>query len=282
MVVKALALLDSALLVEERTAVSLDGLDLYHDIRGFGQPVLVFIHGWGAENSFWEAQVAYFAHEHTVVTLDLAGHGMSEKTRRQWSVPSFASDVVSIIEDLNLKQPTILVGHAMGAQVAIEAARRMPDIVIGIIAAEALHNVDMLVNDFQFNTQYQNFHHNYTNAVRQQARASFNSASQAHLVEQVAATLSRLPATIGLPMLFATITYDTRPAIKALKIPVRCINSSLAETNLAALRKIYADVDVMIMPEVNHFIMLENPIAFNQLLEAAIHEIVENNNCFHD
>ncbi len=63
------------------TVAAPDGVSIAYTVRGSGSPALVFIHGWMCDQSFWDAQVEPFSEFHTVVTIDLAGHGLSGMER---------------------------------------------------------------------------------------------------------------------------------------------------------------------------------------------------------
>ena len=73
---------------EPRTAsvISADGAEIAYDVCGEGTPALVFVHGWSGNRSHWDPQLGAFAPRHTVVRVDLAGHGESSATRTRWTV----------------------------------------------------------------------------------------------------------------------------------------------------------------------------------------------------
>lgn len=87
--------------------------------------LVVFIHGALNDHTVWTAQSRWFAqHGHEVLALDLPGHGAS---------PGPALDSVSAMADWLLATldkagaaPAALVGHSMGALIALEAAARAP------------------------------------------------------------------------------------------------------------------------------------------------------------
>ena len=56
-----------------------DGIKLAYEERGSGTPAFVFVHGWTCDRSFFAPQAEYFARKHRVVSLDLRGHGESDK-----------------------------------------------------------------------------------------------------------------------------------------------------------------------------------------------------------
>ena len=125
------------------TARTADGVPIRYEVRGRGDPALVFIHGWASDRSVWQEQVNIFARGHTLVTVDLGGHGASGANRASWSIASLAQDVVTVVKALGLKR-VVLIGHSMGGPVALLAAGRMPDRILGVIGVDTLHNAELL------------------------------------------------------------------------------------------------------------------------------------------
>ena len=62
--------------------VTRDGLSLYYEQEGRGDPPLLFIHGWCCDHTFFQPQVDYFKARHAVTTLDLRGCGHSDRPWR--------------------------------------------------------------------------------------------------------------------------------------------------------------------------------------------------------
>jgi pimeloyl-ACP methyl ester carboxylesterase len=124
----------------ERRALSADNVSISYHVEGKGTPALVFVHGWCCDKSYWKHQVPYFSKRHTVVTIDLAGHGESGVGRKAWTMEAFGKDVVAVVEELELDR-VILIGHSMGGAVIIEAARQMPERVTGLVGADTFLDV---------------------------------------------------------------------------------------------------------------------------------------------
>src|SRR5688572_29373268 len=95
---------------DERTVASADGVTIAYDVCGAGIPALVFVHGWSGRRGHWDQQLDDFANGHTVVRLDLAGHGASGSGRREWTLAAFAADVVAVCDALALES-LVLIGH---------------------------------------------------------------------------------------------------------------------------------------------------------------------------
>jgi len=86
----------------DRAVDSPDGVTIVYHIEGKGSPALVFVHGWNCDRSYWRDQVAYFARTHTVVAIDLAGHGESGSERKFWAIPAFGADVAAVVKEEGL------------------------------------------------------------------------------------------------------------------------------------------------------------------------------------
>lgn len=90
------------------------------------QPTVVFIHGNAGDHTVWALQTRWFAyHGHSVLALDLPGNGRSEGPMLE-SVEAFADWMPQLLDAAGVKQAA-LVGHSMGALIALETAARHPD-----------------------------------------------------------------------------------------------------------------------------------------------------------
>jgi len=114
-------------------AVSLEGRD---------DPLVVLLHGSGMDRSVWSHQTRFLAHHgFRAVAVDLPGHGGSEGPALE-SVEAIADWVARLA--VALGGPIHLVGHSMGALVALDAAGRHHGeiasvVALGIAAAMPVH-----------------------------------------------------------------------------------------------------------------------------------------------
>ena len=73
------------------------------------------------------------AHEYQMLAVDLRGHGLSSNPDHGYNwADDFSEDVVALISHLGLKD-VVLVGHSLGAMVAIPTAAKLPDVVSGVV-----------------------------------------------------------------------------------------------------------------------------------------------------
>lgn len=103
----------------------LDGLDLHYTTTGDG-PVTVLIHGLGGFAESWRGTRAALESHSRIIALDLPGFGQSSKPRRGYTLPFFAKAVEGLLEELGIERAR-LVGHSLGAGVALAFALRQPE-----------------------------------------------------------------------------------------------------------------------------------------------------------
>ena len=88
-------------------------------------PLVVFLHGAGLDHTVWALPARYFAHRgRAVLAPDLPGHGRSEGAALT-SIAAQADWVAQLLDEVGTEKAA-LVGHSMGALVALEAAARHP------------------------------------------------------------------------------------------------------------------------------------------------------------
>jgi pimeloyl-ACP methyl ester carboxylesterase len=241
-------------------------------MAGDGPVSVVFVHGWSCDRNYWKEQLDYFARIHRVVALDLAGHGDSGLNRDDWTLRAFGEDVAAVIYGLGLER-VVLVGHSMGGPVTVEAARISPQEVIGLVAVDALQDPDapgMTLAAMQ--GFLAPFEESFSDAMRNLVSgAMFVPQSDPILKEWIVEDMASAPPDVGVGALRNTMLWPTTTrseALAALRVSVRLINSPLYPTDSAAVNRY--GMDVVIMPGVGHFAMLEDPETFNALLSSAI------------
>lgn len=249
-------------------AVSADGVLIQFDDRGSGDESIVLIHGWAASTDYWQLQRDFLADSYRVVSINLAGHGESEASREQWSIAAFASDVIAVVEQLDLSQVS-LVGHAMGASVALEAALRLPNRVERVVAVESLHSPGEQLSPAQLGALIDNLEVDYSAAVSSLARALFSEQSNPRIRDFVVRDMGASRPETGLGALLASNVYDPRQALSRLTQEFVLINSSRRETDTAAIEELVSKPVFLPLSGASHFPMLEEPVEFTErLLEA--------------
>jgi pimeloyl-ACP methyl ester carboxylesterase len=124
----------SAKTTENRGYVPVNGLRMYYEIEGTGDP-LVFIpsaFGFAGRESFPE-----LVHSHSVITVDLQGNGRTaDIPERPISIEQYAKDVVGLLKYLRISKADFL-GESYGGDTAAMIAVRYPELVGRVVTYSA-------------------------------------------------------------------------------------------------------------------------------------------------
>ncbi len=90
-----------------------DGTQIYYKDWGLGQPI-VFSHGWPLTSDSWESQMFFLASNgYRCIAHDRRGHGRSDQPWHGNEMDTYADDLSSLMEKLDLKN-TVLIGFSTG------------------------------------------------------------------------------------------------------------------------------------------------------------------------
>ncbi len=116
----------------ERAVTAGDGVRIAYGSTGRGDVPLLLVHGWCCDRHSMARQSGYFAARHPVVSVDLRGHGASGTgDPRAYGIGRFADDALAAAGDAGAARP-VVIGHSMGALVALACAAR-PGAVRGAV-----------------------------------------------------------------------------------------------------------------------------------------------------
>lgn len=100
-----------------------------------GAPIVVAVHGITANAWSFGSVAEHLKAEMSLVAVDLRGRGASSDAPPPFGIRAHADDVAHVIARLGAA-PAVLVGHSMGAHVALMVAERHPDVVTGIVLVD--------------------------------------------------------------------------------------------------------------------------------------------------
>lgn len=109
---------------------------LYTTVRATRRTRLtvLMIHGIGGSGAAWKEVIEKLPDDIRVVTVDLLGFGQSPKPEwAEYNARTQARSVLATYFKLRLRGQVLLVGHSLGALVAVEMARRYPLLVKGLV-----------------------------------------------------------------------------------------------------------------------------------------------------
>jgi pimeloyl-ACP methyl ester carboxylesterase len=133
-----------------------NGLDMYYEVHGTGDPV-VLLHGsfmtitnnwtapWGAggDGRNW---IAELSKTRKVIAVEMQGHGRTADIKRDFSYEHLADDVAALLDHLKIPRAD-LIGYSMGGAVAMQCAIRHPDKVRKVVSISARFRHDGFVKE---------------------------------------------------------------------------------------------------------------------------------------
>lgn len=250
-----------------------------YEIYGKGDTCLFFIHGWNLDQTYWDNQVREFSPNYRVVTVDLAGHGLSTSNRSEWTVENFAADLVSVLEKENLRN-IILIGHSMGGEIALETYLKSPERVIALIGVDNFKDVDFTIDEKTMQ-DYQGLlsalKNDYDGTIDQfLSQALFGPYQDTEAYERVKRDYHDVNPETAMVIFEGLFPYyeQVKFKITELKFPLRIIMSDYSPYNEEGLKR-YAPngYSIRVVKQSGHFPMVEQPEQFNRALHEMINEM---------
>jgi len=252
---------------------SSDGVRIHYETTGKGRPALVLVHCWTCDSGFWQDQVGRLARSRQVVTLDLAGHGRSGRTRKDYTMEAFGEDVKAVADELKLDR-IVLVGHSMGGAVILEATRRLGGRVVGLVPIDTLLDVEQASDPKETDAVMARMLADYkgqtTAFIRQYL---FAPTTPPAVADRILTRTTTFPPEIAISALRNNWNYKAAPAFDAVKVPIVAVNGDRFPTNFDANRRHAPQFDALIMKGVGHYPMLEDPARFGDLLDEALRKV---------
>lgn len=117
---------------------SVNDLDMYYEIHGTGEPLVLLHGGFGVIGIFaaFEQLLPALATTRQVIAVEMQGHGRTADIERPLAFEQMADDVAALITHLGLEQVD-LCGYSLGGGVALQTAIRHPEVVRKLVVASA-------------------------------------------------------------------------------------------------------------------------------------------------
>src|SRR5690349_14640303 len=122
--------------VSESKFADVDQIKVHYTNYGKGEIALVFVHGWACDETVWSEQAPALAEKIRVITVDLPGHGQSDKPKTiEYDKDLYTKAIDGVINDAGVKS-AVVVAHSNGAPFAREYYRKHPDKVKALVVVE--------------------------------------------------------------------------------------------------------------------------------------------------
>lgn len=234
------------------TTVELNGIDLYYEVHGRGEP-LVLIHGGLGNAGYWSNQIERFAQKYQVIALDSRGHGRSTFNEEPISYALMTSDVLALMDYLEIEKANI-VGWSDGGIIGLELAINHPDRVNRIVAYGANYDLSGLRSDIGESVRF--------NAYIEQAAADYQTLSP---------DPTRWDAFLeNIGTMWATEPNYTPAQLATITTPILILDGEEEELieidHVKEMAGLIPTAKLILMAGVGHFAPWEQPQAFNQIV----------------
>jgi pimeloyl-ACP methyl ester carboxylesterase len=115
------------------SAIIVDSGLVHYEALGRGKPLLL-LHGWLGSWRYWIPVMEELSVDYRVYAFDLWGFGDSDRRAGQYDIESYVQLLDAFVENLGIVKKLPVVGHALGAVVALTWAMRNPDRIDRIMA----------------------------------------------------------------------------------------------------------------------------------------------------
>ena len=134
-----------------------NGLKMYYEIHGTGEPVVLLHGAFMAISGDWKEWVKELAKTRKVIAVEMQGHGRTADIKRDMTYDNLSDDVAALLDHLKIQNADI-VGYSLGGGVAIDTAIRHPEKVRKVVSISAPYARDGWVkeaNDFWPNFKWE-------------------------------------------------------------------------------------------------------------------------------
>lgn len=236
-----------------------EGISLFYEDAGSGEPPLILVHGWCCDHTFMAPQLAHFRSAHRVIAVDLRGHGQSDKPQQSYTIPTFADDLAWLCRALCLERP-VVIGHSMGGAIALEWAAQEPEqlAAIAVLDTAVLPAPDVWTGVQPLLARLRT--PDYREAVQQfLADAFFLPTDNPERKAWITAGMLTTPQHVLASALEGIFAWDAATAMVRCRVPSLYIASTRPRGDIARIRQVWPHVVQGQVVSSGHFMQLEVP-----------------------
>lgn len=232
--------------------VPVNGVRLWYAIFGQGPPVIL-LHGGLGNSNYWGLQVPALASKYQVILLDSRGHGRSTRSHDAITYHGMAEDVVALMDVLHISKAA-LVGWSDGGIIGIDIAIHHPARVMRLFAFGANSDTSGTIDDGGNRPIFQEY-------IRR-TRDEYQKLSPAPGDFQA--------FNEQLSKMWETEPHFTDEQLRSINAPTWIVDGDRDEIikreDTDRMARLIPRAGELILPNVSHFAVLQDPQQFNQAL----------------
>jgi len=238
-------------------------------LAGGRLPVL-FVHSLGGNGGQWALQLDHLQRHRRALAVDLRGHGESDPADDGvYDVPALAADVKTVADHFALRR-FVLVGHSLGASVVIACAAAHPERVAGLVLVDANGDQTRIprqqIEPFLEGLRADPLRE-LESYFRQLVVGGDRDAARWVLEDLRLTHEDAIPAAVE-----GGIAFSPLPALARYGGPRLAVISDMNSLPYS-LHELLPDLPVQLVRGTGHWLMMDRPEVFNQLLDGFLDEL---------
>ena len=222
--------------------ISVNNVRLYYEIYGHGKPLLL-LHGNGQSMAAFTYQLEVFSKYYKVILVDCRGRGKSSFDRsKELTFALQAEDIKLFLDSLHIEK-THIVGWSDGGIIGLVFAIMYPKKVTKLVTMGSNINPEGLKD-------LEELHH----YIKKLQTNNINHKNDMRIL------LCKLMAN------YPTLTYKDLHAITAKTLIMVGDQDSIKHSHTIKIYEAIKDAQLAILPNESHFLPIENPTFFNELV----------------
>ncbi len=123
-----------------------NGLMMYYEVHGRGEPVVLLHGGFMTITNNWDGWIGELSKTRKVIAVEMQGHGRTADIARDISSENLADDVAALLKYLKISRADVI-GYSMGGGVALQLAVLHPDQVRKVVVISSTFRRDGMVQE---------------------------------------------------------------------------------------------------------------------------------------
>lgn len=195
---------------------------------------LILVHGFGTDQTYWNAIVPSFLQSYRIIKFDQVGAGLSNPAEfvqhRYLGLHNYAKDIVDICQYYEVRNAHIL-GHSVGGMISALATIQAPQYFSKLVM---LASSPRYLNDGGYhggftetdlNQIYRGMMENFTGWAQTLSPVAMNSPERPELAQRFAETLGKIKPEYALTVLCSILQSDHRKDLAKITLPTLIIQS---------------------------------------------------------
>jgi pimeloyl-ACP methyl ester carboxylesterase len=243
-----------------------DGVALAYVEAGSGQHdgvPLLFVPGGSCDWWSFHCQLEAFADRHRCISVDLRGHGQSDKPTQAYTVAGQADDVAWVIRQLGLERP-VVIGHSMGGAIALQLEADHPGTARALVLIDPAPVTDNRAGFSQVLASFER--HGVDSTRRRMFRNFFLPGYDEALLSEICERGAALPDAVFVEEIRGMRDWDGAAAARRCSLPVLHIAAARPTCPPPLMAEAIPHVVTGQTVGAGHFNMLEVPEQVNSMI----------------